>query len=267
MKKTQKLSTLLKGLSRSSSPDFDKDILEEEMKQLQLKMLRIQQGIFHKKERVVIMFEGFDAAGKGGSIRKLTEALDPRSVKVIPIGAPTADEQGKHWLYRFWRDLPSPGHIVIFDRSWYGRVLVEKVEDLTSKEKLKRAYQEINEFEAQLQHDGITIIKIFLAITKDEQLKRFEDRLNDPYKQWKISMDDIKARKNWNQYVQAVDEILIKSNPKSCPWYVIPANSKKFTRKEVLTIVTSTLKEHAVWMEKAASKYDKKKLAQLLKKI
>jgi polyphosphate kinase 2 (PPK2 family) len=104
------------------------------------------------------------------------EALDPRSVKVIPIGAPTADEQGKHWLYRFWRDLPSPGQMVIFDRSWYGRVLVEKVEDLTSKEKLKRAYQEINEFEAQLQHDGITVIKIFLAITKDEQLKRFGNR-------------------------------------------------------------------------------------------
>ena len=267
MKKIKSLSLLLNKMAKMDSPEFDKVTLETEMKKLQLNMLRIQQGVFHKKDRVIIMFEGFDAAGKGGTIRKLTEALDPRSFKVIPIGAPSAEEQGKHWLYRFWRDLPAPGHITIFDRSWYGRVLVEKVESLTSEENLKRAYREINEFEAQLQNDGITVIKIFLAITKEEQLKRFEDRLDDPYKQWKISMDDINARKKWNKYVKAVDEILIKSNPTSCPWHVIPANSKKFTRKESLGIVTTKLKSHQEWMEKAASKYDKKNLTKMLAKI
>ena len=241
--------------------------MDQETKNLQLKMLRIQQGVFHKKDRVVIIFEGFDAAGKGGAIRKLTENLDPRSVKVVPIGAPNAEEQGKHWLYRFWKELPPAGQITIFDRSWYGRVLVEKVEKLTSAEKLKRAYDEINEFEALLQNDGITVIKIFLAITKDEQLERFHDRLNDPYKQWKISMDDINARKKWSDYVKAVDEFLIKSNPSSAPWHLIPANSKRFTRREVLKIVTGQLKDQEAWMEKAAQKYDKAKLTKLLDKI
>lgn len=267
MKKIKSLSTLLDTMKTQTWGKLNKELLEAEVKELQLQMLRIQQGIFHRKERVVIMFEGFDAAGKGGSIRKITETLDPRSVKVIPIGAPSADEQGKHWLYRFWRDLPSPGQIVIFDRSWYGRVLVEKVEKLTPPEKLKESYREINEFEAQLQNDGITVIKIFLAITKDEQLERFHDRLNDPYKQWKISMDDIKARKNWNAYVKAVDEILTKTNPTSSPWHVIPANSKRFTRREALNIINTKLKNHSEWMEKAALKYDKATLTKLLDKI
>ncbi len=241
--------------------------MEKETNNLQLQMLRIQQGVFHKKDRVVIIFEGFDAAGKGGAIRKLTETLDPRSFKVIPIGAPSADDQGKHWLFRFWREIPSPGHITIFDRSWYGRVLVEKVESLTESEKLKRAYQEINEFEMQLQNDGIVLIKIFLAITKDEQLERFKARIDDPYKQWKISLDDIRAREKWNEYVKAVDELLKKNHSSSSPWHLIAANSKRFTRLEVLKIVTKKLKAHAEWMEKAAKKYDQKKLLKLLQKI
>jgi polyphosphate kinase 2 (PPK2 family) len=267
MKKIKSLSALLRMMKTQTWGKLNKELLEEEVKEMQLQMLRIQQGVFHKKERVVILFEGFDAAGKGGSIRKITETLDPRSVKVIPIGSPTPDEQGKHWLYRFWRDLPSPGQIVIFDRSWYGRVLVEKIEHLTTPEKLKRSYREINEFEAQLQNDGITVIKIFLAITKDEQLERFHDRLNDPYKQWKISMDDIKARKNWDAYVKAVDEILLKTNPTSSPWHVIAANSKRFTRREALALITKKLKSHSEWLEKAALKYDKEKLMKQLDKI
>lgn len=244
----------------------DKEAIEEATKELQLKMLRIQQGVFHKKERVVIIFEGFDAAGKGGAIRKITELLDPRSVKVIPIGAPTADEQGKHWLYRFWANLPSPGTITIFDRSWYGRVLVEKVDKLTDPARLENAYDEINEFEAQLQNDGITVIKIFLAITKDEQLKRFEDRINDPYKQWKISMDDINARQKWTQYVKAVDEFLARTSTRSCPWTLIQANSKRLARKDALRTITDKLHPFEQWMEKAAQKYDKRSLMRLLHK-
>lgn len=266
MKKHKSLTALLKELKKAPKEIKNKEALIEATKKLQLNMLRIQQGIFHKKERVVIMLEGFDAAGKGGAIRKLTEGLDPRSFRVIPIGPPSDEEKGKHWLYRFWMNLPEAGSIVIFDRSWYGRVLVEKVDKLTSEEKLKTAYDEINQFEAQLQNDGITLIKIFLAVTKDEQLKRFEDRLSDPYKQWKISMADIEARKKWDKYVEAMDIILKKSNPKSAPWHVIPANSKNYARLEVFKIVTHTLHFCEKWIEKKAAKRETDKLEKLLKK-
>ncbi len=260
------LSKLLKELTLAPKVIHNKDALVEEAKKLQLNMLRIQQGVFHKKDRVIIIFEGFDAAGKGGAIRALTERLDPRNVRVVPVGEPTEDEKGKPWLYRFWRDLPNPGHITIFDRSWYGRVLIEKVDHLTSPEKLKSAYEEINQFEAQLQNDGITLIKIFLGITKDEQLNRFEDRLKDPYKQWKIGMPDINARKNWSKYVKAVDEIFLKCSPKTSPWHLVAANSKRYTRKEVLSIVTTKLKFCEQWIEKAALSYEAKKFAKMLKK-
>jgi polyphosphate kinase 2 (PPK2 family) len=230
-------------------------------------MLRIQQGVFHKKERVVIIFEGFDAAGKGGAIRNITEMLDPRGFRVHPIGAPTKEEQGKHWLYRFWINLPEAGNIAIFDRSWYGRVMVEKVDNLTHKEKIKESYDEINKFEETLQKDGIKVVKIFLAISKDEQLKRFQDRLDDPYKQWKISMDDINARKSWDQYVKAIDIILKKCNSKACPWLVIPANSKKHARLASLTYITNELSNFEKWMENAALTYETKKLKALLRKL
>lgn len=265
MKNIKSLSALLK----KKFPHFDKqeETYKSDLENLQKKMLRIQQGVFHKKERVIIMFEGFDAAGKGGAIRNITEMLDPRGFRVHPIGAPTKEEQGKHWLYRFWANLPEAGNIAIFDRSWYGRVLVEKVDHLTPKEKIKESYDEINKFEETLQNDGIRVIKIFLAITKDEQLKRFEDRLGDPYKQWKISMDDINARKSWDHYVKAVDEILKKCNPKSCPWLVIPANSKKHARIASLDHITSELSKFGKWMENAALTYETKKLKALLRKL
>lgn len=239
---------------------------DEIIKKLQLEMLRIQQGVWHRKDRVIIMFEGFDASGKGGAIRNLTEVLDPRSVKVHPIAAPTADEKGKHWLYRFWVNLPAPGHIAIFDRSWYGRVLVERVDKLIPKEQWKEAYEEINEFERTLQKDGIIIIKIFLAITKDEQLKRFHDRLNDPYKQWKLTLDDVKARSKWDEYVKAVDEMFSKTNPKSSPWHLILGNNKPYARSQTLEVVTTQLVYWRKWMEKQAKHYDTKEIAKLLKK-
>ena len=167
--------------------------------------------------------------------------LDPRSLKVIPIAAPKKTEQGKHWLYRFWRKLPAPGNITIFDRSWYGRVLVEKVEGLTTEERIQDAYKEIREFEETLQRDGIILIKIFLAVSKDEQLKRFEERLHDPFKRWKITEADIRARKHWNKYVDAVDAFLGENNTKKSPWHLIPSNSKKFARREALHAITKKL--------------------------
>jgi AMP-polyphosphate phosphotransferase len=263
-KKEKKLSEILKTMERNKRPPLDKEGVERELKDLQLKMLRIQQGIWQKKDRVVIIFEGFDAAGKGGAIRKLTEALDPRGVRVIPIGPPSATDQGTHWLYRFWRELPHPGNITIFDRSWYGRVLVEKIDQLTGPEKLKRAYEEINQFEAQLINDGIMVIKIFLAITKDEQLRRFDARLSDPYKQWKITMDDINARKKWSHYVMAVDELLLKTHTTLCPWALFAADAKKLARLEVLSLITTRLNPWEIWMEEQANKFEKNKLAKLL---
>jgi AMP-polyphosphate phosphotransferase len=254
------MKSLSKTLAKLKKSHEDKDDLEEEIKALQLKMLRIQQGIWHQKERVIIMFEGFDAAGKGGAIRSLTEVLDPRGVKVLPVGAPSSDEQGRHYLYRFWRDLPRPGDLIVFDRSWYGRVLVEKVDELIPAKRIKEAYDEINQFERMLQADGIRIIKIFLAISKDEQLERLEARLSDPYKQWKISMDDIKARKKWDDYVEAVDEIFRKTDLSESCWHLIPADNKKFARREVLKIVTKTLQDCGDWMDSEAAKKKKQKL-------
>lgn len=266
MKKNITYSAFLKHLDSEGKPKVDDESLEADIKKLQLRLLRIQQGLFHSKDRAIIMLEGFDASGKGGAIRALTEKLDPRSVKVVPIGPPTDEEQGKHWLYRFWQSVPAPGTITVFDRSWYGRVLVEKVNKLTTPARLENAYDEINQFEAQLQNDGIKVIKFFLAITKAEQLKRFEDRLNDPYKQWKITMADLEARKNWDNYVDAVDLMLEKTDTKDCPWNVVPSVKKKLAHLSVLDTVVKDCKYWETWIEEAVVHYEKKELLKLLKK-
>jgi AMP-polyphosphate phosphotransferase len=261
-----KLTSLLKdgeAFKRTKTEEF----LKVETEKLQLKMLRIQQGLFHKKDRAVIVFEGFDAAGKGGAIRKITEVLDPRSYRVHPIGAPTPEELGQHYLQRFWERLPQPGHIAIFDRSWYGRVLVEKVDQLTPKARIEKSYAEINQFEESLRLDGISVIKIFLAITRDEQFSRFEARLNDPYKQWKIGLPDIEARKKWDEYVTAVDLMIERTSTETSPWNVIPANSKKTARYEVLKLVTAGLKPCEKWIEEAVSSYDQAELKKMLQKL
>lgn len=238
------------------------------LKDLQLKMLRIEQGLYLAKRRAIIALEGFDASGKGGSIRRLTETLDPRGYKVYPIGPPLPEEQGRHWLYRFWTKLPVPGEISIFDRTWYGRVLVERVDDLTPKKDWNRGYREIREFENMLIDDGIDVVKIFLAISKKEQLHRFKDRLTDPYKQWKITKADIEARKQWNQYVRAVDQLFDETNTQQSPWHLVPADNKEFARIQVLKIVTNRLQHHSEHMEHEAQKKlkdDAKKALRALK--
>jgi polyphosphate kinase 2 (PPK2 family) len=227
--------------------------------------LKLQQAVFHRHDRVVIIFEGFDAAGKGGTIRAVTEKLDPRSLKVVPIAAPKETEQSKHWLYRFWRKLPAGGNITIFDRSWYGRVLVEKVEGLTDKKRIHDAYHEIKEFEETLERDGIILIKIFLAVSKDEQLKRFEERLTDPFKRWKITDADIRARKNWDKYVDAVDEFLEKNDTKKCPWNLIPSDSKHLAHREALQVITKRLRPLLKGFEEPELDKDQKKFLKELK--
>lgn len=265
----QSLSRLLKDLAKkpASLTDKEKEKLDGEIKELQLKMLQIQEAAYSRQDRVVIIFEGFDAAGKGGTIRTITEKLDPRYFKVIPIAAPKKIEQGKHYLYRFWRKLPAPGYITIFDRSWYGRVLVEKVEELAPHQRIRDAYGEIKEFEETLQRDGIILIKIFLAVTKDEQLKRFEERLEDPFKMWKITDSDIRARKNWDLYVDAVDEIMKENDTKISPWHLVPSNSKKIARRDSLEIITDKLSPFIKGIKKSEMDKEQKKYMKQLREI
>ena len=192
-------------------------------------------------QRAVVVFEGWDAAGKGGIIRRLGWPLDPRGFNVWPIAAPLPDEQGQPYLYRFWRRLPYPGQLVVFDRSWYGRVLVERVEGFASEAEWRRAYAEINDFERLLADDGIRLVKIFLHITPEEQLKRFRARLNDPLKRWKLSPEDLRNRARWPEYETAIEEMFLSTSTVAHPWHAIPANDKRYARLAALGLVVKQL--------------------------
>ncbi|WIO73362.1 polyphosphate kinase [Porticoccaceae bacterium LTM1] len=221
-----------------SEEEFHQALLAE-----QKTMLNVQQAFYRQKRRAVIIFEGWDASGKGGSIRRLTERLDPRGHQVHPIGPPSGLEQGIHYLYRFFNRLPNPGMIAIFDRSWYGRVLVERVEGLTGKHEWQRAYQEINEFERLLMDDGVRIVKLFLHIDRDTQIERFKERLNNPAKQWKFSEADIRNHLNWKEYEVAINDMLGLTGTKRAPWHLIPANHKWYAWIEVIKVINQVLSE------------------------
>ncbi len=260
--KSPSLSALLKN---GRFPRIENDhSYEKRIQGLQLRILRIQQGVWHQKKRAIIAFEGFDASGKGGAIRRLTEDLDPRGIAVHPIGPPLPEEQGRHWLYRFWKRLPAPGTIAIFDRTWYGRVLVERIEKLAPEKDWKRAYREIREFEQMLTEDGVELVKVFIGISKDEQLKRFEERLNDPYKQWKLTPSDVEARARWGHYVEAVDDLFRETDRNCARWNLIPGDDKHFARCEVLESVSQALKAHGKWMESKAVKSQRLSLAEAI---
>jgi polyphosphate kinase 2 (PPK2 family) len=171
----------------------------------------------------------------------MTESLDPRGFKVWPVGPPRSDEQGRHYLYRFWQKLPEPGTIAIFDRSWYGRVLVERVEGLTPKAAWRRAYDEINGFERLLADDGVRLVKAFLHISKDEQLRRFAERLGNPHKRWKLTESDIRTREHWRDYQKAIEDMITLTDTEAAPWRVVGANRKWRARLEVLSAVTDSL--------------------------
>src|SRR5215475_8603316 len=175
--------------------------------ELQKKLERAQHAYLFTGDRAVIVFEGMDAAGKGGTIRRIAWALDPRSLKVWPIGAPNEIERKQHYLQRFFTRLPEKTQIAVFDRSWYGRVLVERVEELAPKRDWKRAYREINEFERQMVDDGIRVVKIFLHISKNEQRRQLIQRMRDPLKRWKLSYDDFRNRARWSDYVEAIEDM------------------------------------------------------------
>jgi AMP-polyphosphate phosphotransferase len=219
----------------------DKDTYEKDLDDLQLEVLKAELKTREAARPVVVAFEGWDAAGKGGAIKRLTEKLDPRGYIVYPIGAPNGDEKRHHYLWRFWVRLPERGRWAVFDRTWYGRVLVERVEGFAKKKEWKRAYREINEFERQLVDDGFVLVKLFLAITKDEQKRRFEERERDPYKRWKIGPEDWRNREHWDAYVEAAEEMFDETSTEYAPWKVIGGNRKWHARLEALRHVLKCL--------------------------
>lgn len=194
-----------------------------------------------KKRSLIVVFEGWDAAGKGGAIRRLTAAIDARLFQIISIAAPTDEEKAHHYLWRFWRHIPRAGKVTIYDRSWYGRVLVERIEKFAKPGEWKRAYSEINEFEDQLLERGILINKFWLHISPEEQLRRFEERKSIAYKNHKITEEDWRNREKWSAYAQAVDDMVEQTSTVQAPWTLIAGNDKKWARLQVLETVLSTL--------------------------
>lgn len=207
----------------------------------QEKLVRIQQAYLFTGERAVVVFEGMDAAGKGGTIRRIAWAMDPRSLKVWPIGAPNEIERRQHYLQRFWSRLPERTQISVFDRSWYGRVLVERVEGFAKPVEWKRAYGEINDFEQQLVDEGIRVVKFFLHVSKDEQLRRLEERLRNPLKRWKLSYEDFRNRERWKDYIDAAEEMFARTSTAAAPWHVITSDDKPAARVAVLGILAERL--------------------------
>ncbi|MGX9135994.1 polyphosphate kinase 2 family protein [Rummeliibacillus sp. JY-2-4R] len=212
----------------------DKISYKKELEKLQFEMLTIQQFLFSYNIGLIIGFEGMDAAGKGGAIKRLTKALDPRGYTVHPIAAPTEEELKYHYLSRFWKRLPAHGQIGIFDRTWYGRVLVERIEGFANKDEWGRAYEEINQFEKSLTMDGYIVLKFWIQVSYDEQLKRFKERQENPYKKWKLTDEDWRNREKWSQYVDAANDMMDKTNKKNAPWIQIAGNDKKYARIQVL---------------------------------
>ncbi len=227
-------------LDALSHPEITEDDYKRSLKQAQLRLLTHQHALAESKRPLLVVFEGPDAAGKGGAIRRLVERLDPRLLRVHSIVKPTEEEFAHHYLWRFWSKLPSYGQTVVFDRSWYGRVLVERVEEFATEKEWKRAYAEITEFEKVLADDGAIIVKIYLHISKDEQLSRFKRREADPYKHWKITDEDWRNRRKWDDHNEAAEDMFHKTSSVT-PWTIIPGNFKWFARIQVLETVNAAL--------------------------
>jgi polyphosphate kinase 2 (PPK2 family) len=209
----------------------------------QTKLRQLHWAIFRKQIPVLCMFEGWDAAGKGGAIKRVTEALDPRGFTVKAYAAPHGEERTHHYMWRFWRFLPRAGHLTIHDRTYYGRVLVERLEGFCSEEEWKRAYREINEFEAHQRSFGMVICKFWLHITPDEQLRRFKSRERDPYRSYKLTEEDWRNRAKWGDYSQAIEELLERTSTAAAPWTVVEANDKYYARVKVLRTINRAISE------------------------
>jgi polyphosphate kinase 2 (PPK2 family) len=216
----------------------ERDVYESQLLKAQIQLLSLQQKIFRQKQKVIVVLEGSDTAGKGGLVRRMAQHLDPRTFHVYGIGPPTADERTQHYLQRFFARLPQAGELCVFDRSWYGRVLVERVEKLATPTQWRRAYNEINSFEKMLSDDGVLILKYLLDLSYTEQGRRFKARENDPLKSWKMTPDDYRNRKNWDPYQVAFREMRKRTSTPMNPWGVVPADSKWFTRIHILNDIS-----------------------------
>lgn len=239
MKKTPETAHLS---SVDLSADIEKKDYKKELFEYQEKLSRIHNRLYLKKQPVAVVFEGWDAAGKGGAIKRLTQAFDPRGYRVVSTPAPTPDELAHHYLWRFWNNIPKTGHIAIFDRSWYGRLMVEPIEGFCNSEEYERAFNEINNFEKHLTNSGMKVIKFFIHISPDEQLKRFYDRKNNPLKAWKLTDEDFRNREKWDEYVYAIERMIENTSTPYAPWHIIAGDSKKYARIEVQKTVINELK-------------------------
>jgi len=199
----------------------------------QVTLVRLLSEVIARKLPILVAMEGWDAAGKGGTISRLIKNLDPRRYSVYSISKPTEEELARPYLWRFWRRIPPAGHIAIFDRTWYGRVLVERIEQFATVPEWRRAYREINDFESYLIDNDVILVKCFLHIDKEEQRRRFAKREKDPLKQWKMNPEDYRNRKKWEAYAVAIDDMFAKSHTPKAPWHLIPANDKKTARLAV----------------------------------
>ncbi|MCF0143436.1 MAG: phosphate--AMP phosphotransferase, partial [Parasporobacterium sp.] len=214
-----------------------------ELKKLQKKLRKLHYKLYRKKIPMIIAYEGWDAAGKGGNIKRVASALDARGYEVFPIASPSPEEKNRHFLWRFYMRLPKNGHIAIFDRTWYGRVMVERLEGYCSENDWQRAYNEINEFERDLTAEGAIIIKFWVHIDKDTQLARFTERQNTPEKQWKITEEDWRNRDKWDLYENAVNEMLQKTSTTFAPWVVLESNDKKYARIKALKTIIKEIEK------------------------
>jgi AMP-polyphosphate phosphotransferase len=216
---------------------------KKQLKSCQQRMRELEHEVFLRRLPVVIAYEGWDAAGKGGNIKRLAQEMDPRGYEVIPVAAPNDIEKAHHYLWRFWINLPKAGHIAIFDRTWYGRVMVERIEGYCSAEEWRRAFAEIRDMEEQMTNFGTVLVKFWLNIDKEEQLKRFKERQKLDYKQWKITDEDWRNREKWDKYRGAVDEMLYRTSTAWAPWTIIESNCKWHARVKTLKTVIEAIEK------------------------
>jgi len=234
---------MLETIDLSQSLTQEEYVYDLTRYQLQLRQLAYQ--LYVQKRTLVLVYEGWDASGKGGNIKRLTEKLDPRGYEVLPIAAPAGEDRTHHYLWRFWRRLrpPDEKQILIFDRSWYGRVMVERLEGFCTQEECKRAYREINEFERQLVDFGMILAKFWIHIGQDEQLRRFETRRETAYKAWKLTDEDWRNREKWDQYEAAVEDMLLRTSTLTAPWTIVEGNDKWFARVKTLRTLVELLSQ------------------------
>ena len=243
---------------------LERDEYKSQILESQIRLRELARQLYLQQRSLVVVVEGWDAAGKGGAIRRFTEKIDPRGYQVYSIGPPEGEDKTHHYLWRFWRRLKAPDdkQILIFDRSWYGRVLVERVEGFATEPEWRRAYREINDFERQLTNHEILLVKLWFHISPDEQLQRFESRQDTPHKRWKLTEEDWRNREKWEQYEDAVVDMLQKTSTRTAPWTIVEGNDKYWSRVKTLKTIQAALEsglEAPKPPKKGAEKGDRKK--------